>query len=63
MHKIFITRLNMAADDYFLTDDDLDDLFMLMGGVILDSDQVLNQQIESVATEIASNEENLAGFQ
>ena len=43
--------------------DDLDDLFMLIDGVILDGDQVLNQQIESIATEIASNEENLAGFQ
>ena len=63
MHKIFVTRLNMAANEYFLTGVDLDDLFMLIDGGILDSDQVLNQQIESIATEIASNEENLAGFQ
>ena len=54
----------MAANEDFLTGDDLDDLFMLIDGGILDGDQVLNQHIESIATKIASNEENLAaGFQ
>ena len=62
MRQIFITRLNMAANEDFITGDDLDDLFMLIDGGILDGDQVLNQQIESIATEIASNEENLARF-
>ena len=36
---------------------------MLIDGGILDGDQVLNQQIESIATEIASKDEILAGFQ
>ena len=63
MHKIFITLLNMAANADFLIGDDLDDLFMLIDGGILDGDWVFNQQIESIATEIASNEENHAGFQ
>ena len=54
----------MAVNEDFLTGDDLDDLFMLIDGGILDGDQVLNQHIESIATEIASNEGNLAaGFQ
>ena len=63
MHKIFITRLKMAANEDFLTYLMTCLWFMLIDGGILDGDQVLNQQIESIATEIASKEEILAGFQ
>ena len=63
MHKIFMTRLNMAANADFLTGDELDELFLYTDGGILDGDWILNQQIESIATESSSNEENLVGFQ
>ena len=39
----------------FFTGDDLDDLFMLIGGSYLDGDVTLNEQIDAIAAEVASN--------
>ena len=44
MHKIFITRLNMAANEDFLTDLMTCLWFMIIDGGILDGDQVLNNR-------------------
>ena len=44
------------------TGDDLDDLFMLIDGGYLDGDVALNEQIDAIAAEVASNENDIAGF-
>ena len=46
----------------FCTGDDLDDLFMLIDGGYLDGDVALNEQIDAIAAEVASNENNITGF-
>ena len=52
----------MAVSGDFLTGDDLDDLFSLIDGGFLDGDDSLNKHIDDIATEIASNENNIASF-
>ena len=46
----------------FFTGDDLDDLFMLIDGGYLDGDVALNEQIDAIADEVASNENDITGF-
>ena len=46
----------------FFTGDDLDDLFMLIDGGYLDGDVALNEQIDAIAAEVASNENDITGF-
>ena len=52
----------MAATRDFFTGDDLDDLFSLIDGGFLDGDDSFNQEIDDIATEVASNEESTASF-
>ena len=52
----------MAASGDFFTGDDLDELFSLIDGGFLDGDDSFNQDIESIAVEVAANEESLPSF-
>ena len=52
----------MAASGDFFTGDDLDELFSLIDGGFLDGDNSFNQDIESIAVEVAANEESLPSF-
>ena len=52
----------MAASGDYFTGDDLDDLFTLIDGGFLDDNDEFNQEIDHIATEVASNEENISRF-
>ena len=45
----------------FFTGDDLDDLFMLIDGGYLDGDVALNEQVDAIAAEVATNENEIIG--
>ena len=50
-----------STGDLF-TCDDLDDLFMIIDGDYLDGEVALNEQIDAIAAEVASNENDITGF-
>ena len=57
-----VYRKTAESTGDFFTGDDLNDLFMLIDGGYLDGDVALNEQIDAIAVEVASNENDITGF-